>query len=180
RRAAGRRRARPARLVAAGLLGCALAGAVTPLMVSNDAGSAAPGKSPAAGAALPEAPREAATLVPPAAAPREPTVAADDPAANAPAPPALAVTPPKATVHPSAPPAVPRSIQVGAFRDPARAAALRDELARRFEWVMVTQVERDGVVWHRVRVEGLETPRAIADAMAELRRAGHRPIAVRN
>ena len=86
---------------------------------------------------------------------------------------------PTAVVHP-APPSGRRSIQVGAFRDPARAGALREELAKRFEWVLVTRIERDGVVWHRVRIEGLETPAAVNAAMTALRRVGHQPIAVRD
>ena len=89
-------------------------------------------------------------------------------------------SPPQAIVHePASPKASGRSVQVGAFRDPVRAAALRDELAKRFEWVMVTQLERDGVVWHRVRVEGLDSAAAVRDAVASLRRAGHQPIVVR-
>jgi len=162
---------RPWRIAAAGLLGCTLAGAVVPLVMP-------------VGTALPPsiAPAPAAVVSP---APADPGPEAQalppTPATAAPVPTPLPRPAPTAIVHPPAPSRLRgRSVQVGAFRDPARAAALREELAKRFEWVMVTRVEREGVVWHRVRVEGLETSAAVDTALAALRRLGHQPIVVRD
>jgi cell division septation protein DedD len=78
------------------------------------------------------------------------------------------------------PPASARSLalQVGAFRDPANAAALRRELGRHFAVVTVTSVERDGQTLHRVRVEGLPTEGALQTALSSLRKAGHHPFPV--
>jgi cell division septation protein DedD len=168
--AAGARRPRAWRIAASGLLGCAVAAALLPLFMPGDEPTpvsiaAEPATTPPATAAPPMVETPVESPAPPAA------VVAPAPA-NPP--------PPRAIIHrpPGAAPRL-RSLQVGAFRDLARATALRDQLARSFEWVMVTDVERDGVVLHRVRVEGLASQAAVDAALAELRRAGHRPILVR-
>jgi cell division protein FtsN len=184
-RSRGRRWPRPRRILAAATLGSAFAAAVAPVVVPQHAPApvsiaAEPAASePAAVAPEPPAPPLAEALPPVEATP---PLAADasPPAADATASPAADPPPPQAVVH-DPPPASPklRSVQVAAFRDPAHATALRDELAERFEWVMVTEVERDGVVWHRVRVEGLPDRAAVNAALTTLRRSGHQPIVVR-
>jgi cell division protein FtsN len=169
------------RIAASALLGSVVAGAIVPLFSSPRA----PSVRAVAPAALAPAAATAPALAPaPVAEPAPPPIEQLVSSAPAVAPPvaAPAVTPPapRAVVHPpDAPHVTGRSVQVGAFRDPERAGALRDELAKQFEWVMVTRVVLDGVVWHRVRIEGLENAAAVQNALAALRRAGHQPIVVR-
>jgi len=86
--------------------------------------------------------------------------------------------PPRRTVSPPPERSHAVALQVGAFRDPANAAALRAALGRRFAHVTVTSVEHDGRTLHRVRVEGLTTNGDLQTAMASLRQAGHRPFRV--
>jgi cell division protein FtsN len=181
------RRLRARRIAAAGALGLVLAAVVVPLLM------------PAPGPTLPTIAAERPALAdtkpsPPAAETHEPAPpAAVVTPATVPPPAATEATvpfgvevvpttlpPPRAIIHPSSP-ATPRlrSVQVGAFRELDRANALRDELTRSFEWVMVTDVELRGAVWHRVRIEGLADRAAVEAALTKLRRAGHQPIAVR-
>jgi|SRR5688572_1081713 len=70
------------------------------------------------------------------------------------------------------------ALQVGAFRRPENAAALLAELVRQFTDVSLSEVERDGVVLHRVRIAGLATATDADRAAARLERLGHRPIPV--
>lgn len=162
-----RRWPRPRRILAAAILGSAFAAAVAPVVVPHHA------PAPVSIAAEPPASEPA-----PAAVAPEPPATSSAPAE--PASPPTAAPPPQAVVH-DPPPASPKleSVQVAAFRNAAHATALRDDLAKRFEWVMVTEVERDGVIWHRVRVEGLPDRAAVNAALTALRRAGHQPIVVR-
>jgi hypothetical protein len=142
-------------------------GAAEPVTVEPVAAETAP--------APPAAEIPAAAVEPPPAAP---AVLSEPPRAREvePEPP----PPPRAIVHPSSP-AAPhlQSVQVGAFRDPARAARLRETLAPRFDWVVITQIERGGALFHRVRIEGLPTVSAARTAMQTLRAAGYEPILVR-
>jgi hypothetical protein len=170
----------PWRIAAAALLGSALAGAIVPLVVST--GAPPPPLIPAVPTVAPVAPSVPPAPVVAAAPPAPSESVSVTPETVTPSPPMPAPRPaPAAIVHPPIPPRLRgRSIQVAAFRDPARATALRDELAKRFDWVMVTRVERDGVVWNRVRIEGLESAAAVDAAVVALRRSGHQPILVRD
>jgi hypothetical protein len=185
----------PWRIAGAGLLGALLAGAVFSLVLPTGAPpppliAAVPTVAPVA-PAPPLEPAPSPPSVPsptPIVAPVSPDPAlhsqtrpAEMPETVMPAPAPAPRPVPAAIVHPPAPSRVRgRSVQVAAFRDPARATALRDELAKHFDWVMVTRVERDGVVWNRVRIEGLESAAAVDAALAALRRSGHQPIVVRD
>ena len=172
---------RPWRIVGAGLLGSALAVSLIPLLMAAQ-GRSRPDGVPAPTVAPAEAPGDVAERLEPPAPP--PAAAVEPEPAPPPAAPATAapatLPPPRAIVH-SPPAAAPRlrSVQVGAFRDLARATILRNELAETFEWVMVTDVERDGITLHRVRIEGLASQAAVDAALTKLRRAGHHPILVR-
>jgi cell division septation protein DedD len=173
------RRPRPWRIAAAGVLGSALAAVVVPLLMPERAPSLPTTTAEPAVLAdtePPPPPLETHQPAPPDAVTPAPVPL---PAATA-EPVPTTMPPPRAIIHPPSP-ATPRlhSVQVGAFRELARATALRDELARSFEWVMVTDVELAGTLWHRVRVEGLADRAAVEAALARLRRAGHQPILVR-
>src|SRR5262249_58756238 len=116
---------------------------------------------------------------PPVAVP----AAAEPAAARAPeaAPPATAPVPPREAAEPAAPPdsekfepppEVPApvargaphtaSLQVGAFREPGNAEALRGRLAGLFPDVTVVPVVRDGVRLHCVRLGGLAAEHEVA------------------
>jgi rare lipoprotein A len=66
------------------------------------------------------------------------------------------------------------TVQVGAFADPRRAGALRDELIRRYPSTVVTS---DGV-WHRVRVGSYDRRPRAERVRRELSRLGFTALVV--
>jgi cell division septation protein DedD len=121
--------------------------------------------------------RHAPPPPPPTPAPAETAPVPAAPAVPAPAMAAVRAAPPRPAARSPKPPHA-LALQVGAFRDPSNAAALRAALGRRFAHVTVTSVEHDGQTLHRVRIEGLATSDALQTALASLRQAGHRPFRV--
>lgn len=71
------------------------------------------------------------------------------------------------------------AVQVGSFRDAANAARLERSLAKRFDGVEITRFERDGVVYHRVRVGALAGRSAADRATVELTALGLEPLRIR-
>jgi len=110
-----------------------------------------------------------------------------DHVAGAPAPAALAAAP-NATRPPVPAPAAaapPRpahgpALQVGAFLSAASAEALRQQLAPRFGDAYVSNVDRDGATYHRVRFGGFTSEADLRAAETALREAGYAPLRARD
>jgi hypothetical protein len=118
--------------------------------------------------AQPPAPPPAATPPPPAAV--EPPAAATPPSE---APQASSPLPPPVAATPRRPPALARTLQVGAFRNADNARALAATLSARFPDVRVVTATRDGLLFHCVRLGGFADERALAARADALRAAGY-------
>ncbi len=71
------------------------------------------------------------------------------------------------------------TLQVGSFRDPRDAEALKAKLALLGQVARVVPVEIDGATWHRVRIGPLHDPRQAEAARQLLREHGFDSIALR-
>jgi cell division septation protein DedD len=101
------------------------------------------------------------------------------PAANP--PPAPAANPPPAPAAAAPPrPAHGPALQVGAFLSAASAEALRRQLAPRFGEAYVSNIDRDGATYHRVRFGGFASEADLHAAETALREAGYAPVRARD
>ncbi len=70
-------------------------------------------------------------------------------------------------------------LQVGSFRSQANAARLESRLAERFPGVGVSRFERDGTVYHRVRIGGLTDLSSAVRTAAQLATMGIDSLRIR-
>ncbi len=96
-------------------------------------------------------------------------------------PPAPAANPPPAPAA-AAPPRLAHgpALQVGAFLSAASAEALRRQLAPRFGEAYVSNIDRDGATYHRVRFGGFASEADLHAAETALREAGYAPVRARD
>lgn len=124
-----------------------------------------------------------APAVPATRAPRAaPVVASAAPVATpATAPASSTAATPKVAASASAatPAAAMYALQVGAFRSAVNASRVERRLAESFAGVVVSRFERDGTVYHRVRVGGLADMPAAERAAAQLAEMGFDPLRIR-
>jgi hypothetical protein len=176
---------RPRRLATSAALGAAVSIGVALLTLWVRDRPAPPTPTPpstAAAAPAVPAPSEARVAPPPPVATTAPEIApvprpVDAPSRTADRP---ATAPNRATSPARVTSRGTTRLQVGAFRDPANAEALRRTLAARFAHVTVSTVTRGGVTFHRVRLDGFADEAAVQAALAALRRNGLQPIRVRD
>ena len=110
-----------------------------------------------------------------------PAVVAAAPSATRPPVPAPAANPPPAPAA-AAPPRLAHgpALQVGAFLSAASAEALRRQLAPRFGEAYVSNIDRDGATYHRVRFGGFASEADLHAAETALREAGYAPVRARD
>ncbi len=110
-----------------------------------------------------------------------PAVVAAAPSATRPPVPAPAANPPPAPAAAAPPrPAHGPALQVGAFLSAASAEALRRQLAPRFGEAYVSNIDRDGATYHRVRFGGFASEADLHAAETALREAGYAPVRARD
>ena len=110
-----------------------------------------------------------------------PAVVAAAPSATRPPVPAPAANPPPAPAAAAPPrPAHGPALQVGAFLSAASAEALRQQLAPRFGKAYVSDIDRDGATYHRVRFGGFASEADLHAAETALREAGYAPVRARD
>jgi len=110
-----------------------------------------------------------------------PAVVAAAPSATRPPVPAPAANPPPAPAAAAPPrPAHGPALQVGAFLSAASAEALRRQLAPRFGEAYVSNIDRDGATYHRVRFGGFASEADLHAAETALREAGYAPLRARD
>ena len=172
-------------LAAAGLAPARLAPPAAPRAAPTAAVSAKPAaaKQPKVSPGSPVSPKQAAASNVPGSAKPAATTRSGRPtpapshkvpivvtsSGRSPAPPAVAPGADVATY----------ALQVGSFRNAANAARLEHSLAERFDGIETTRFERDGVVYHRVRLGALSGRPAAERTAAELTALGLEPLRIR-